>query len=316
MQAYLSLDSLRRVERFGPWLAGIALNICRIWLRNARGGDWSLDSLLGGRLVTDPIDPEPGPLSRAEASDLAERLRRVVAHLPTGQRSAVLLFYLAGLSHVEVAATLGVPVGAVKTRLHKARQTLRQLLSAEFEENQMQTTEQLLIQMRVYDVLRQPDLEGQPLPQQRWVMRLEEVDGERRLDIGIGRFEGESLSLLLGSVPVLRPLTYTFMANLLRAAGARLHEARIDRLEGITYYAEAVIETPTGTQVVDARPSDAITLAVVQGAPIYVAAGVFQARLGVPPFTIDANAVGLDVLVAEARQNVERQRQRRQAASP
>jgi DNA-directed RNA polymerase specialized sigma24 family protein len=38
MQAYLGLYSLRRVERFGSWLAGIALNICRIWLRNARGG--------------------------------------------------------------------------------------------------------------------------------------------------------------------------------------------------------------------------------------------------------------------------------------
>src|SRR5918999_6361521 len=47
--AMLNLDRLRRPDRFGPWLAGIGLNVCRRW-RRARARDaWSLDAIFGGR---------------------------------------------------------------------------------------------------------------------------------------------------------------------------------------------------------------------------------------------------------------------------
>jgi hypothetical protein len=53
-----------------------------------------------------------------------------VAELPRGQRAAVLLFYLSGLTYAETAALLGIEVGAVRTRLHKARGALRTHLRA------------------------------------------------------------------------------------------------------------------------------------------------------------------------------------------
>jgi bifunctional DNase/RNase len=55
-------------------------------------------------------------------------------------------------------------------------------------------------------------------------------------------------------VPVPRPLTFTFMANLLQALGAHLHEARINRLVADIFYAVAVIAGPGGIRTVDARP--------------------------------------------------------------
>jgi RNA polymerase sigma-70 factor (ECF subfamily) len=129
LQALLSLTHLRQAERFGPWLAGIGLNVCRMWLRVRARECWSWNALPvayigheghGG----DRDDPE----AYAETTDLAASVRRAVAELPRGQRTAVELFYLADFSYTETAASLGIEVGAVRTRLHKARVALRENL--------------------------------------------------------------------------------------------------------------------------------------------------------------------------------------------
>jgi RNA polymerase sigma-70 factor (ECF subfamily) len=72
------------------------------------------------------IDPE-GPDAAAELGDL----RRAVAALPPGHRAAVALHYFEGLSVAEVAISLGVPVGTIKTRLMHARAKLRTYLQGE-----------------------------------------------------------------------------------------------------------------------------------------------------------------------------------------
>ena len=50
LQAMLGLDRLERPERFGAWLGGIGLNVCRRWRRDQAREDWSLAALTGGRL--------------------------------------------------------------------------------------------------------------------------------------------------------------------------------------------------------------------------------------------------------------------------
>lgn len=61
------------------------------------------------------------------------------------------------------------------------------------------------------------------------------------------------------------------MAELVRALGGRLVEARITASDGRTIYASAIVDGPHGRQVIDARPSDALNLALRMGAPIRVA---------------------------------------------
>jgi len=56
LQALLHLDRLRRPDRFGAWLAGIGLNICRNRLRARSRDDWSWEAVQGGRLATEPAD--------------------------------------------------------------------------------------------------------------------------------------------------------------------------------------------------------------------------------------------------------------------
>jgi len=131
LQALLHLDGLRHAERFGPWLVGIGLNVCRMWLRSHERDHFA-----------PPTRPNPDePLlaldvayAQAEAADVAVRIRQALDALPSGQRAAVLLFYLSDLTYIETADALGIELGAVRTRLHKARGTLRRHLWAVYKE--------------------------------------------------------------------------------------------------------------------------------------------------------------------------------------
>jgi bifunctional DNase/RNase len=102
------------------------------------------------------------------------------------------------------------------------------------------------------------------------VVLLQESGSSRRLPIWIGHEHALELALrLLGHDSQLpRPLSSDLSAHLVQALGGRVREVRIDRLIEGTYYAVIVVNGPQGTTEVDARPSDALALALVVGAPI------------------------------------------------
>jgi RNA polymerase sigma factor (sigma-70 family) len=264
LQAMVSLERLERPERFGAWLGGIALNVCRRWHRDQAREDWSLAALTGGRALPDPTPAAPP--AAAEAADAARRVRRAVGRLPAGQRAAVVLFYLMGMAHREVAATLGIGVGAVKTRLHKGRAALREELAAWWREDDMTTTTGP-VTMRVTEVRRRPGDAEQP---EKTAILLAEEAGERRLSIWVGTFEATQIAFALEGTDLPRPMAYQLMTSLLEATGGRLAEARVTRLDDGTFYGVAVVEGPAGTREVDARPSDILNLALLAGAPIRV----------------------------------------------
>ncbi len=273
LQAFLDLDRLRQPDRFGAWLMGIGLNMCRRMLRLRSQDAWSWEAMVGGSLVREPVDVTPGPEDRAESVELQARVRQAVAALPVGQRTAVLLCYLRGLSYAETALLLGIEVSAVRTRLHKARARLQQTLWSVWMEETMATEATDLVEMRVADVWQTPVEDDKP---RQVLVVLAEVDGERRFAIWVGKPEGAALAIALESVDMPRPMTYTFMQRLLEACGGRLHEVRIVRLADTVFYAEAVVDGPRGLRTIDARPSDALNLAVLMHAPIRVAPAVIE----------------------------------------
>jgi len=286
LQALLGLERLRQPERFGPWLAGIGLNVCRSWLRHRPRECWSWEAMQGGRQVLEPLAPAPDPAEVVELAELAARVRRAVEGLPRGQRAAVLLFYVSDLSYAETAAQLGIEVSAVKTRLHKARAVLRRRLTALWEETSMpdartlQSVNEQAVEMRVIDVRRTPPDESHAT---RHVVALEEIGGARTLLIWVGQFEGTTLAVLLEKAETARPLTYAFAASILEAAGGNLREVLINTLAEETFYAVAVVHGPDGVRQVDARPSDALSLALVTGAPIFVEPAVLSTVEQQPP---------------------------------
>jgi len=71
-------------------------------------------------------------------------------------------------------------------------------------------------------------------------------------------------------------MTYQFVAALVQALGGRVRRVRIDRVVEEVYFATVKVEGPAGVQSVDARPSDALNLAALVQAPMFVAPGVLQ----------------------------------------
>lgn len=275
LQALLNLDRLRHPDRFRAWLAGIGLNLCRRWLREQAQGAWSWEALQGGRWGPEPVDPGPSPEDLAEAAEVTKTVRRALTGLPLGQREAVMLFYVAGLTQHEVADMLGTSVGAVKARLHKARRTLRYRLSLLWKEEDMGIRAGAKwLEMRVSDVRRASAGEGKG---QRYVVLLQEEGGkDRGLSIWVGPFEGTAIAMILEKAELPRPPTYSFAASILREVGGRVREVRITRLTDITYYAEAILEGPHGAVTVDARPSDALALGLLFDAPVRVSSSVVE----------------------------------------
>ena len=257
--------------------------------------DLSWEALQGGRLALEFPDDRPDPGALAEAADLAARVSRAVAGLPRGQRAAVLLHYLSGLSYAETAEQLGIEVGAVKTRLHKARAALRRQLQSLWEEDQMVTStpstdvRSQAVEMRVVDVRRSAATDDRP---PRHVVVMEEIGGSRTFLFWVGGFEGHAIAMLLEKAEAIRPQTYAFLASVLEAAGGRLKAVRITTLAEETFYAVAVIESAAGVHEVDARPSDAVSLALVKEAPILVDAEVLATvERGIPPHNLPVAAL-------------------------
>jgi RNA polymerase sigma factor (sigma-70 family) len=261
--AMTDLERLRSPERFGAWFCGIALNVSRSWLRQLR-------SEIPG-LYPDVVAVCPDPAEAAEIADTAARVRGAIGALADGQHHAVRLFYLQGLSHREVAEELGISVGAVKARLHQARAALAPRLVQFMPIPQKEERTVTAIdsaewaEVQVSEV-RMTQAEN-PLERQH-VMILAERGGDRRLPIWIGAAEATVLALTLESVEMVRPFPYKLAAGLVEAAGSRVTEVRITRLLDSIFYACVFVQGPDGPREVDARPSDAVNLALASGAPI------------------------------------------------
>ena len=126
LRAMVRLDRLERPERFGAWLGGIGRNVCRRWRRDQAREAWSLAALTGGGRA------RPGAGRPAELAEAARPggSRRAVGRLPAGQRAAVVLFYLVGMAHREVAAALGIGSGRSRRGCTSGRAALREELAA------------------------------------------------------------------------------------------------------------------------------------------------------------------------------------------
>jgi RNA polymerase sigma-70 factor (ECF subfamily) len=271
LSAMLGLDRLRDDERFGPWLIGIGLNLCRALLRDRARHASSLELLLDDGRMVEPRATGPDPELHAEAGDVEVRVREAIADLPAGQRDAIALFYIAGLTHAEIAEQLGTAPGAIKTRLYKARHSLRVPLNELWKEYFAMTTEETgFVPMHIADLRRTAATEPASV---RSIVFLEDDDGSRRLPIWIGPAEATALAVILEEVELPRPGIHQFAAKLLAAAGGGLREVRLVELANYTFYAQAVLSDGT---TVDARPSDALTLALHLSAPIYVARAVLD----------------------------------------
>lgn len=131
---FLKISTFRFDARFSTWLFRIVVN-CSIDLRrrerqrSGRQGQ-SIQNLHEG---TEPADESRDPLASAETSELGEQVQSAIARLSPKLRAILVLRYLEGLSYDEIAETLEVQLGTVKSRLARAHLAIEQVLAAKAE---------------------------------------------------------------------------------------------------------------------------------------------------------------------------------------
>jgi bifunctional DNase/RNase len=102
------------------------------------------------------------------------------------------------------------------------------------------------------------------------VVMLKEKTSSRYLPIWIGHFEADAIAIPMQKVPVSRPLTHDLLRSAISTLGARLEHVIINDLADETFYAKLILDQNGKTIEVDARPSDAIALAIRAEVPIFV----------------------------------------------
>jgi bifunctional DNase/RNase/DNA-binding transcriptional MerR regulator len=110
-----------------------------------------------------------------------------------------------------------------------------------------------------------------------YVVLLRESDGERILPIWIGQQEAAALVIGRRGAPLPRPLGHDLTVALLNVLDACIERVVIERFHDYTFFATVTVTSGGDPHEVDARPSDALNLAVRSGASIHVARGVFDA---------------------------------------
>ena len=132
LKVYTHLNSFQDNRPFQPWVYRIATNTCRDYARRQRLRRMlSLDfraeteaAPLSDRIASGTLNPR----DKAREAEQDDSLAQAVAQMPLKQRSVFLMARYEGLSYAEIAASLEIPVGTVKSRMNTAVNTLLQVM--------------------------------------------------------------------------------------------------------------------------------------------------------------------------------------------
>jgi RNA polymerase sigma-70 factor (ECF subfamily) len=129
INAYQSLASFKGDAEFYTWLYRIAFNTA-VSLQRRRRALVSLETGRDGEAAIDPPDPseETRPGTALERSEDEAMLQAALNRLSPEHRSVLVLKEIEGMKYEEIAEVMGVPIGTVRSRIHRARLELRDLL--------------------------------------------------------------------------------------------------------------------------------------------------------------------------------------------
>jgi bifunctional DNase/RNase len=123
------------------------------------------------------------------------------------------------------------------------------------------------VQVEILGISTSPSSNG------AYALVLKETDGDRRIPIIIGGFEAQAIALEMEGIQPPRPLTHDLVKSILEALSSTVIEASISELKDGVFFATLKL---ADDQEIDARPSDAIAVAIRYGAPVYVAEDVMK----------------------------------------
>ena len=122
------------------------------------------------------------------------------------------------------------------------------------------------------------------------IIVLRDADGGRILPIWVGVFDANAIALQIENVQTPRPMTHDLLKNIIADLSASVDRIVVCELKENTFYATIHLRSGESSVTIDARPSDAIALALRAQAPIFVEESVIQSAKGV-----DASTDSMDV---------------------
>ena len=133
LRVYRALPSFRSNSKFSTWIYTIARNLCLSELRKrgSRGEQLSLDDQGEEKIHWLLPESQEGLAERIEKEDIAGKVRELVERLPVKYRTVLTLFYLNQVRYEEIAEIMELPLGTVKTYIHRGRLALRNLILEE-----------------------------------------------------------------------------------------------------------------------------------------------------------------------------------------
>ena len=131
IKAYIHLHTYDQKRKFSTWLYRIATNLCIDRIRKKKP-DYYLDAEVPGTegldMYSQLASDERLPEEELERMELQERIQYEISQLPDKYRSVIILKYIEELPLQEISDILGIPLGTVKTRVHRGREALRKQL--------------------------------------------------------------------------------------------------------------------------------------------------------------------------------------------
>ena len=127
LKAYQRLSTLKEPQSFASWLYVITANQCKAWLRKKRTWIQSLEDTSSAELEKATYSGHIiAENERMTTETQREVVKELLAKLQESDRTVITLYYLGGMTYEEISNFLGVSVGAIKSRLHRARQRLKE----------------------------------------------------------------------------------------------------------------------------------------------------------------------------------------------
>jgi RNA polymerase sigma-70 factor (ECF subfamily) len=128
LRVYSRLDTFRHGASFAAWVRRIASNLCIDHLRRRREQNVSLDQQLESGVEQADESAGSRPDEKLEMAEDTRRVLEAMEELPPKQRAVLVLRHVEGLKIDEIAETLKMPQGTVKTMLFRGRQAVREMV--------------------------------------------------------------------------------------------------------------------------------------------------------------------------------------------
>lgn len=268
MEAYFCLSNLRDKTTFKKWLGGIVKNLCKNYFRENNKQYLSL------RHYHEELH-DPGTFEEERVVNIV--LNGIKA-LDVSYQRVVYLFYYEGKSIEEICDELLITKSSVKVRLHRARKELRAILELNSELREYQQyfkNWKIMKKLRIIDMILGGENNG------NCSVLFYDEESFRVLPIVITKEEAETMLIAMKGIDFPRPMTFNLITEIIRSNNLEPEGAYVTEILNGVFISTLKLKGEENVKEYDSRPSDAITIALMFGCPVFVSQKILD-KAGFP----------------------------------